>query len=450
MTGPSMATSVMRRARRILTDPRTVGVAEAAPRTVAFMARNWSRNRQASVGLAAQVLLDEVVISAMRNPRLFPHAEDFLRAAADVDAAHEMWERQGWLSDPGSYHLAPPEPSDVRLRTERALGQRYDHLSFPSPYEPHAGEPGRERWLSHEPNRTFHAYVLRHPGPPRPWLVCVHGFGMGRPLMDLRAFRASRLHHGLGLNLLLPVLPLHGPRQDPGTDIGEGLMSINLIDTLHGLAQAAADVRSAILWARDGDADVPVGVYGISLGGYVTALLACLEEGLACAIAGIPATDMPDLYRRHSPAGVRRRAFESGALGPRVDEVMSVVSPLVLAPKPPRERLYVFAGVGDRMSSSTQARRLWEHWDRPQVAWYPGGHVGFFWASGVSRFLDAALVESGLAPARPEPSARETQAAPRPESPLDFLPEAGPDLTLSAGPGAPGPPADRPSGTPSG
>jgi hypothetical protein len=79
--------------------------------------------------------------------------------------------------------------------------------------------------------------------------------------------------------------------------------------------------------------------------------------------------------------------------------VQSVVSPLVLSPKLPRERRFVFAGTGDRMSTSGQAQRLWEHWDRPRVAWYPGGHVGFWWAGAINRFVTEALVSSGLADA---------------------------------------------------
>ncbi|HZT67772.1 MAG TPA: alpha/beta hydrolase [Acidimicrobiales bacterium] len=400
---------VLRAVGRFLTDPRTVGVAQAAPRTVAFMARNWSAGRAepadseeegarfgSSVGLAAQVLLDEVLISAMRNPRLFPHGDDYRRAGDDVRAALAIWRREGWLDDPESFHAEPTAPADWAVTHHRSFDQFYEHLTFPSAYRPRPGEPGGTRWTSHEPNRTAHAYVVRHRRPGRPWLVCIHGFGMGRAAMDLRAFRASALHR-MGINLLLPVLPMHGPRQDPGAQVGEGFMSIDLIDAVHGMAQAALDIRTAVQWIRATEGDVPVGVYGISLGGCVTALVASLERELACAIAGIPATDLPGLYRRHAPPGVRRRALQAGALGPEADAVYSVVSPLALTPKPPRDRRYVFAGVGDRMSTSGQARRLWEHWERPKMAWYPGGHLGFFWQGAVTSFVTDALVESGLA-----------------------------------------------------
>src|SRR5207248_3275064 len=294
----------MRSARSIITDPRTVGVAQAAPRTAAFLAKSWVSGGTAgrpSAGLAAQVLLDEVLIAAMKNPRLFPHRDDYLRAGRDIAAAHQLWSEQGWLDEPARFHVDPSAPENAVLTRQRVLNVRYEHLTFESAYRPHEGEPGRERWLGHERNRTGHAWVLRHSEAGRPWLVCVHGFGMGTPMMDLRGFRARQLHRDLGLNVLLPVLPLHGPRQTPGAASGEGFMSIDLVDAVHGLAQSAFDVRSAIRWIRAEHGEVPVGLYGLSLGGYVAALTASLEDGLACAIPGIPATDQVHLYRRHCP-----------------------------------------------------------------------------------------------------------------------------------------------------
>jgi hypothetical protein len=396
-----------RAARRFFNDPRTVGVTQAGPRTAAFMARTWARSRESvedpgavparpSLGLAVQVLLDELLISTMKNPRLLPRRADYERAGIEVAQAFELYRERGWLDNPETYHSPPPPPEVWSTRGERVLGQPYEHLSFQSAYEPHRGEPGRQRWLDKDANRTAHAWVLRQPHGGRPWVVCVHGFGTGAPFVDLRAFRARRLHGELGLNVVVPVLPLHGPRQESGVASGDAFMSIDLVDTVHALAQSAWDVRSLIRWTRVVGGDAPVGIWGLSLGGYVASLVAALEDGLACAIAGIPATDILDLYHRHSPSAVRQRALEHGALGAEATAVQSVVSPLVLQPKLPRDRRYVFAGLGDRMSTSGQALRLWEHWDRPSVAWYPGGHVGFWWVGSVNRFVTDALISSGL------------------------------------------------------
>ncbi|HET6915216.1 MAG TPA: alpha/beta hydrolase [Acidimicrobiales bacterium] len=426
---------------RRLSDPRIVGVAQAVPRTIGVLRRNSATKgfegypvSGPSAGLALQVLVDEVLISVMRKPALFPRGDDYDRAGREIGRAYEMWRSEGWLDDPASFHEAPPAGlHDLTVTEERTFRrQRFEHLSFESAYRPHEGEPGGERWLSYTENRTAHAYVVRAARPGRPWLVCLHGFGMGVASMDLPAFRADRMQRDLEVNLALVVLPMHGPRRIPGTTRGEGLMSINLLDSLHGLAQAAFDTRSVIRWIRDqdngrasagdGDGGSPrIGVYGLSLGGHVAALTASLEQDLSCVIAGVPVTDLPDLYRRHSPNHVRLRAYRAGALGTQADAVHAVVSPLVLAPKVAKDRRFIFAGAGDRMSTAGQARRLWEHWDRPKIAWYPGGHIGFFVAGAVQRFVTDALADCGMVTQKPDVGAR-----PSPESQASSTPQAAP------------------------
>ena len=78
-----------------------------------------------------------------------------------------------------------------------------------------------KRWLSYTANDREYALMLRHK-EPRPWLVCVHGAEMGRAALDLTLFRAWHLHEDLGLNVVLPVLPMHGPRAT-GTAEGRGV-----------------------------------------------------------------------------------------------------------------------------------------------------------------------------------------------------------------------------------
>ena len=69
---------------------------------------------------------------------------------------------QGWVDDPMSYHRDPPPLIHVNHNRRRYLFQTFDTISFDSGYEPHWGEPGRERWLSYEENRKARALVLRH------------------------------------------------------------------------------------------------------------------------------------------------------------------------------------------------------------------------------------------------------------------------------------------------
>jgi hypothetical protein len=254
------------------------------------------------------------------------------------------------------------------------LGLRFEHLKFDSEYEPDPAEPGRERWLSYSRNRTGHAWMLRHADDGRPWIVCIHGYQMGDPMVDLRVFVAHRLHRELGLNVICPVLPLHGPRRS-GWRSGDGYLG-DYVDTVHAEAQAMWDLRRILGWIRQ-DSSPAVGVYGLSLGGYNAALLASLDEDLTCAVAGIPATDFTHLGWRHSSPLQIRHAERLGVVRDDVTVLLSVVSPLVLSPRVPFEGRYIFGGTADRLVPPDQVRELWYHWERPRIVWYEGSHLSF-------------------------------------------------------------------------
>jgi hypothetical protein len=320
------------------------------------------------------------------------------RVAAEVHAALALYRDRGWIEKPLDYHRTPPSLERVELAAARSRGVDFQHLRFESGYEPHEGEPGRERWLGYGACRTAHAWVLRHPeaagGSQRPWLVCIHGYQMGRPIVDFGAFRPAWLHERLGMNLILPVLPLHGPRRIRRTS-GDGFLAGDLLDTVHALAQTAWDLQRILSWLRLRGA-TRVGVYGLSLGGYSTALLASLDAGLDCAIAGIPATDFARLSWMHGPPDSLRRAEEAGVGLGETTDLKKVVSPLALVPRVPRERRYVFGGCADQLVPPDLVRDLWLHWERPAVHWFPGAHCTFGLHPPVRRFIEQALRESGL------------------------------------------------------
>jgi hypothetical protein len=282
--------------------------------------------------------------------------------AREVLAAREMYDARGGLEKPAGYHQEPPALEAYGLRPEQVRGVAFEHLSFESEYQPHADEPGRDRWLSYARNRTAHAWVVRHADASRPWLVCIHGYQMGWPLVDLYAFDPRWLSQKLGLNLLLPVLPLHGQRKQ-GRRSGDGFLAGNVLDSVHAEAQAMWDMRRMLSWVQ-GQGATKVGVYGLSLGGYNTALLSSLAPGLSCAIAGIPATDFARLVWRHGPALQVRALEHKGIARDAVDEVLRVISPLALETQVPKEGRAIFGAVADRLVPADQVRDLWVHWRR--------------------------------------------------------------------------------------
>lgn len=350
-----------------------------------------------TLSLATHALRDELVLVGLlwRRPLSDPAAYEEING--EVRDAVDFYRRKGWLEKPGDFFPAPPAPTHVSIRSFSNRGRTHERLTIASGYEPHPGEPGAERWMSYTGNHREYALMLRHKDDwahePRPWLVCVHGTEMGRAGLDLTLFRARHLHEDFGLNVILPVLPMHGPRAR-GLPKGAVFPGENVMDDVHGTAQSVWDVRRIIRWIRAQQPEARIGLNSISLGGYVASLVASLEDDLTCAILGVPPSNLVELLGRHSGLpkdDPRRETLELAR------PIGRMVSPLSLEPKVPPQGRFIYAGVADRIvHPREQVMQLWEHWGRPDVGWYRGGHTGFFQARPVQRYVDAALEHSGL------------------------------------------------------
>ena len=223
-------------------------------------------------------------------------------------------------------------------------------------------------------------------------MVCIHGTGQGADT-DLRSFRVRHLYAELGCNVLLVVLPLHGPREAPKSAEAR-FPTLDVLDNVNGIAQAAWDVRRLLGWIRTQD-PAGIGLLGVSLGGYVAALVAGLEEEpLQSVLPIIPATDFPGLFVQQSPPALRELMM------PFMQEsrqLHSVVSPLSFTPSTPVHARAIVGGLADKLIDPVdQVAPLWEHWDRPEILWYPGGHLGHVIRGDLYSFIDRKLKSAGL------------------------------------------------------
>jgi len=406
---PSSRFEFAQRVGRAVARTPGIGILWAPPRAAQFAIGTVLKERfgmadpdmpktRPSLALTAQVALDEALLGVMRNPRRYPTDSELLAVAKDMETAIGVYERNGWDRDPAAFHPQPPPLTDVTRSMGWAMGMWYDRLSWPSDYVAPAGLPGADRWDTYAKNRTAWAYLVRS-SPERPWLVCIHGFGTGVPMSDFFAFRARRLAEELKLNLAFTVLPLHGPRRASRLS-GAELLSYNLLDFVFGMSQGVWDVRRLIGWLRAQGAE-KIGFYGMSLGSYTGALLAGLEDDLDFAMAGVPLCDMARMIDHHATGKMRARAVQNGLGLAALEPLYRVVSPLNWPSKIPAERSFMYAGLGDRMSTPGQAHRLWKHWGEPKVLWYEGSHLTFLWSGQVSRFLESALADAGWIEPRP-------------------------------------------------
>ena len=386
--------------RRVARNP-VARLSVAWPRTAKFAAGKLTEDRTPGIpptrltpSLLAHVVIDEAIMAIAVGPKRFPRRADYHRVSDELARAHELFTAEGWIENPKSFHKDPPPMTEPAVTRGWALGTSYERLWWPSGYEPHLGVPGTDRWLAFESNRTASAWVLRHRDRPRPWVGCVHGFGTGPVFMDLFSFRARYLHEQLGVNVAAIVLPVHGSRR-PGAMNGEEFLGFEFMNSVHGLTQSLWDVRRLLSWVRTQD-PTGVGVLGISLGAMVASLVANFEADLDMVLAGIPVVDFPGLIEHHAPTNLQMRSIEHNILDGTAQDVHRVVSPLAMEPVTPRRARAIFAGLGDRLATTDQARRLWEHWDKPETLWFQGNHIGYLWSETVWRFVTSVLDERSL------------------------------------------------------
>jgi hypothetical protein len=350
-----------------------------------------------TIALAAQAFRDEVVLLGLKARRPISKPREFERISQEVVAALKFYGDKGWLDKPKRFFATPPALSDPTIRKVKGKRPSLYRICFDSGYTPKPGEPGAHRWLGYNGSRREYALLLRHP-QPRPWLVCVHGAEMGRAALDLALFRACKLHDDLGLNVVMPVLPMHGPRAR-GLPKGAVFPGEDVLDNVHATAQAVWDIRRVLSWIRLQEPGSPIGLNSLSLGGFIAALVASLEKGLTCAILGVPVADLVQLMGRHSGLNhddPRRHTMELA------EPIGRMMSPLSLAPLVPMPGRFIYAGVAHRLvHPREQVVRLWQHWGKPEIVWYPGGHTGFFRSRPVQEFVWDALQQSGLLDAPP-------------------------------------------------
>lgn len=330
--------------------------------------------------------VDELVLGLVSGSGRLPDRSEIDRVSGELTRLDAALTAGGWYADPAGWHRRPPVPDPLIQHRRLPGGVAYEHLRWRSGFAPD-GVPGADRWATYVNNRTAHAYVLRHEQTDRPWVLCLHGLGTGVPLADFFAFRVPELHRS-GFNVVLPALPRHGPRKH--TRRVDEFLSHDLVEAFLGISHAVWDLRALLSWIHAVGGS-RIAAHGISLGGYMASLLAGLDDDLDAVVAGVPLTDLPALFARHAPAGLRDDAASSGLLGEVTERVFRVVSPLAFAPRVPHANRAVYGGQADRMSTLLQARRLWEHWDRPSACWYAGNHVGVAFNAEARTFVDRRL-----------------------------------------------------------
>ncbi|MGH7269464.1 MAG: alpha/beta hydrolase family protein [Polyangiaceae bacterium] len=322
--------------------------------------------------------------SARVREEAFSHAER-LRALALI---RDMYGAPELISDVNAYFPVPPavRPRDVFVRTLEWGGECHE-LSWESAFQPF-DQVSPDAYRATGPNGT--AYARLYGGArPRPAVILIHGYMTGQWAFEERAW-PIRWFHRHGLDVALAVLPFHGLRARPGGGAppfpgGDPRL------TNEGFRQVVSDLRSLanILKQRGAPS---VGVMGMSLGGYSTALLATVESDLSFAIPLIPLASVADFARDQGRLGTGERArLQHAAL----EAANRVVSPLARPRRVPKERMLIVAADADRVTPMAHADRLAAHFG-VRLLRVHGGHLVQTWRAEAFHAIREMLRSSGI------------------------------------------------------
>ena len=176
----------------------------------------------------------------------------------------------------------------------------------------------------------------------RPAIIVVHESGSAMPVGRLFAstFAAK------GIDSFMIQLPGYGLRKREGAKVDGERFLITM-------RQGIADVRRA----RDAVAALPeidperISLQGTSLGGFVSATVAGLDQGYDATYIMLAGGDLAGLLQRgeKEAAELRQRLERAGYTGERLQNLLQVIEPTRLASRIAADRMWLYSADQDRV-----------------------------------------------------------------------------------------------------
>jgi len=274
---------------------------------------------------------------------------------------------------------APPGVPDVRRSQRwRVPGMKSEDLRFRSAHEPI--EPEFRSYYAARTRRiqTVTARRIRPAGARgRPRLLYIHGYMQPETVVEEIALLTT-MARALQMEVVQLQPPYHGRRKPRASFFdGDLYWTADIVRSFEALRQTILDARSLLAWLRSESAE-PVGIAGLSLGGALTAALACVEPGFAFAAPFIAHMDVGALTADAPVLGAMRSDLAKFGWTPAdLGDFLERIGWNGLRPVIPAPRIHLFAGSDDLFFKPEIVADMWTRWGEPPIAWYPCSHMGF-------------------------------------------------------------------------
>jgi pimeloyl-ACP methyl ester carboxylesterase len=290
-----------------------------------------------------------------------------------------------------------PEPAPIAdLRIHRTLFDRTiraSTLSWTSTHQVICRRYRRRHETDYAKNLTAYARWIRPQGRRRnTCLIYVHGWlEPGSWAEETTLFR--KWSRELDVDIVHVALPFHGRRKPPGSLFsGEYFWTADLVRSMEGVRQAVSDTRALMAWLRL-QGYGRIAVTGISLGGAITMLLACVEplpELIIPIIAHLKleaaVEEAPILWR------MKQDLENWGIDREQRHDLFARLGLSSYLPKLAPERQLWIQAREDVYIEAALAEEQWQSWHRPPILWIDGGHMTFpLHLAAITRKIDDFL-----------------------------------------------------------
>jgi pimeloyl-ACP methyl ester carboxylesterase len=154
-------------------------------------------------------------------------------------------------------------------------------------------------------------------------------------------------------------------------------LCVDLLHTVEATLQAMADIRAFVNWLLE-QACPFVGLWGVSLGGWLAGLTICHDPRIAAAVLTVPAARLDRIIEKTAFCETIRYALQDQHVDLHHLNLMSR-SPVVA-----RENILLIEAEYDLFVAKDTLEELWQAWGRPEIWRYRHAHISILWEPGLS------------------------------------------------------------------
>lgn len=198
----------------------------------------------------------------------------------------------------------------------------------------------------------------------KPTVILIHGWNDEWGYALRHPYQAKRFLKA-GINVAMIELPYHLKRRPRRAGAVNDFLSEDLRSTVLAAKQAVMDIRMLLAWLREQGCR-ETGLLGVSLGGWLTGLVATHDANVSFAILNVPVSRMDRVVNELAFTEPIRRSLLL-AEAKRFTINFDHLNLRSFQPKPPLDRILIIEAVDDLFASKEAIEEFWAAWGNPEI-----------------------------------------------------------------------------------